>query len=77
MEPSYIVPIVSNKEFAMKSFLSEYFLLRTETAKILYHEFARDMQILDYHCHLPVADIAGDRNFDNLTQIWHYGDQYK
>ena len=61
----------------MKSFLSEDFLLHTETAKILYHEFARDMPILDYHCHLSVEDIASDRNFDNLTQIWLYGDHYK
>ena len=61
----------------MKPFLSEDFLLHTETAKILYHEFARDMPILDYHCHLPVADIAGNRNFDNLTQIWLNGDHYK
>jgi glucuronate isomerase len=65
------------KEIAMKAFLSEDFLLNTETAKILYHEFARDMPILDYHCHLPVEDIAGDRNFDNLTQIWLNGDHYK
>ena len=61
----------------MKPFLSENFLLHTETAKILYHEFARDMPILDYHCHLPVEDIASDRNFDNLTQIWLNGDHYK
>jgi glucuronate isomerase len=61
----------------MKAFLSEDFLLHTETAKILYREFARDMPILDYHCHLPVEDIAGDRNFDNLTQIWLNGDHYK
>jgi glucuronate isomerase len=61
----------------MKPFLSEDFLLQTDTAKSLYHEIARDMPILDYHCHLPVAEIADDRNFDNLTQIWLYGDHYK
>jgi glucuronate isomerase len=61
----------------MKPFLSEDFLLHTETAKILYHEFARNMPIMDYHCHLPVEDIANDRNFDNLTQIWLNGDHYK
>ncbi len=61
----------------MKPFLSEDFLLHTETAKILYHQFARDMPILDYHCHLAVEDIARDRNFDNLTQIWLNGDHYK
>ena len=61
----------------MKPFLSEEFLLQTQTAKTLYNDFARDMPILDYHCHLPVADIAGDRNFANLTQIWLNGDHYK
>lgn len=61
----------------MKPFLSEDFWLHTETAKILYHQFARDMPILDYHCHLAVEDIASDRNFDNLTQIWLNGDHYK
>ena len=65
------------KEIAMKLFLSEDFLLHTETAKILYHDYARDMPILDYHCHLPAADIASDRNFENLTQIWLNGDHYK
>ncbi|MCP4628160.1 MAG: glucuronate isomerase, partial [bacterium] len=61
----------------MKAFLSEDFLMQTQTAKTLYNDFARDMPILDYHCHLPVEDIAGDRNFDNLTQIWLNGDHYK
>jgi glucuronate isomerase len=61
----------------MQSFLSEDFLLRTETARRLYHEYAKHQPIFDYHCHLPVADIAGNRNFQNLTQIWLYGDHYK
>ncbi|MEJ2164747.1 MAG: glucuronate isomerase [Desulfobacterales bacterium] len=61
----------------MKPFLSEDFLLQSDTAKTLYHEFARDMPILDYHCHLPVAEIAADRKFENLTQIWLNGDHYK
>ena len=61
----------------MKPFLSEDFFLQTQAAKILYHEFARDMPILDYHCHLPVEDIANNRNFDNLTQIWLSDDHYK
>jgi glucuronate isomerase len=61
----------------MRPFLSEDFLLQTDTAQTLYHEFARDMPILDYHCHLPVAEIAHDRKFENLTQIWLYGDHYK
>lgn len=61
----------------MKKFLGENFLLQTETAKELYHEFAREMPIIDYHCHLPPDQIAEDRQFDNLTQIWLYGDHYK
>jgi glucuronate isomerase len=61
----------------MKPFLSDDFLLQTQTAETLYRDFARDMPILDYHCHLPVEDIADDRNFDNLTRIWLEGDHYK
>jgi glucuronate isomerase len=61
----------------MKKFLDENFLLQTETAKKLYHEFAKEMPIIDYHCHLPVDQIANDINFENLTQIWLYGDHYK
>ncbi|UCG09589.1 MAG: glucuronate isomerase, partial [Desulfobacterales bacterium] len=56
----------------MKPFLSQDFLLQTETAKILYHEYAKDMPIYDYHCHLPVKEIAENKNFENLTQIWLY-----
>ena len=61
----------------MKKFLSEDFLLQTETAKALYHDFAKDMPIIDYHCHLPVQEIAENRSFQNLTQIWLNGDHYK
>lgn len=61
----------------MQTFLSEDFLLQTETARTLYHEYAKDQPIFDYHCHLPVAEIADNRNFENLTQIWLYGDHYK
>ncbi|KAA9038061.1 glucuronate isomerase [Ginsengibacter hankyongi] len=61
----------------MKSFLDEDFLLQTETAKKLYHDFAKQMPVIDYHCHLPVQQIADDINFENLTQIWLYGDHYK
>jgi glucuronate isomerase len=61
----------------MESFLTEDFLLQTETARRLYHEYAKNQPIFDYHCHLPVAEIASNRNFQNLTQIWLYGDHYK
>ncbi|MHC4617747.1 MAG: glucuronate isomerase [Planctomycetota bacterium] len=58
-------------------FISEDFLLQNKTARMLYHEYARKMPIYDYHCHLPADKIANDHRFDNLTQIWLYGDHYK
>lgn len=61
----------------MKKFLDRDFLLETETARRLYFEHAEKMPVIDYHCHLPPADIANDRKFDNLTQIWLEGDHYK
>ena len=61
----------------MKKFLDENFLLNTSTASTLYHQFAKDLPIIDYHCHLPPDQIAENKNFDNLTQIWLNGDHYK
>ncbi|WP_158784395.1 glucuronate isomerase [Pantoea sp. BAV 3049] len=61
----------------MKSFMNEDFLLKTETARRLYHDFAAGMPIYDYHCHLSPREIAEDRQFDNLGQIWLEGDHYK
>ena len=62
---------------AQRTFIDEDFLLRSETARILYHNYAKEMPIIDYHCHLPPDQIAEDRSFENLTQIWLYGDHYK
>ncbi len=61
----------------MRPFLSEDFLLQTRTARALYHDFAENMPIFDYHCHLPVAEIAANKTFENLTDIWLRGDHYK
>ena len=61
----------------MNRFLDENFLLQTEMARKLYHEYAERMPIFDYHCHLPVKDIANDICFDNLSQAWLEGDHYK
>jgi glucuronate isomerase len=61
----------------MKPFLNEHFLLETKTAQQLYHEFAKDLPIIDYHCHLPPDQIANDHRFANLTKIWLDGDHYK
>ena len=61
----------------MKLFMDEEFLLSTETAKKLYHEYAEKMPILDYHCHIDPKKIYEDRKFDNITQVWLGGDHYK
>ncbi len=58
-------------------FLHEHFLLENKPGQILYHEYAKDQPIIDYHCHLPPDEIANDRRFENLTKIWLYGDHYK
>jgi glucuronate isomerase len=61
----------------MKPFLDDNFLLETKTAEYLYHEHAKKMPIIDYHCHLIPQQIADDIQFENLTQAWLYGDHYK
>lgn len=61
----------------MKKFLDEDFLLQSETAKTLYHDYAAHMPIIDYHCHLSPQEIAEDITYENITQVWLYGDHYK
>ena len=61
----------------MKAFMDKDFLLETETAQKLYHEYAAKMPILDYHCHINPQEIAEDRKFENITQVWLGGDHYK
>lgn len=58
-------------------FIHDDFLLSTETARRLYHQFAAPEPILDYHCHLPPRDLAENRQFNNLFEIWLEGDHYK
>jgi len=58
-------------------FITEDFLLQTKTARRLYHQFAEAEPILDYHNHLPPKDIAENRRFRNLFEIWLEGDHYK
>jgi len=53
------------------------FLLETETAKALFHNFAENTPVLDYHCHINPKEIAEDRKFENITQVWLGGDHYK
>lgn len=59
------------------SFIHDDFLLRTKAARKLYHEYAENEPIFDYHCHLPPAEVAANRRFGNLTEIWLQGDHYK
>lgn len=61
----------------MKAFMDKDFLLTTETAKKLYHEYAATMPIIDYHCHINPQEIYEDRKFENITQVWLGGDHYK
>ncbi|MGE9947546.1 glucuronate isomerase [Coprococcus catus] len=61
----------------MKAFMDKDFLLETETAQKLYHEYAAKMPILDYHCHINPQEIAEDRKFENITQVWLGADHYK
>lgn len=58
-------------------FISEDFLLHNQAARTLYHQFAKAQPIFDYHCHLSPKDIAEDRKFDTITQLWLEGDHYK
>jgi len=59
------------------SFINEDFVLYSNMARKLYHDYAAKMPIYDYHCHIPVSEIAENKQFENLTQIWLYGDHYK
>lgn len=61
----------------MKAFLDDDFLLKSETAKVLYHEYAAKMPIIDYHCHIDPKEIYEDVHFENITQVWLGGDHYK
>ena len=70
----------------MKAFMDADFLLETETAKHLFHDYAENLPMVDYHCHLNPREIYEDRRFDNLVQVWlggkqpdgsYYGDHYK
>ena len=70
----------------MKAFMDKDFLLETDTAKHLYHDIAKDMPIIDYHCHISPKEIYEDVRFESLDQVWlggrqpdgsYFGDHYK
>ena len=60
-----------------KTFLTEDFLLHSDVARELYHDYAKDEPIFDYHCHLPPDQIASNKTFRNLYEVWLAGDHYK
>ncbi|MEI7733288.1 MAG: glucuronate isomerase [Verrucomicrobiota bacterium] len=61
----------------MNKLIHDHFLLKTRTAQRLFHEHAKALPIIDYHCHLVAGDLATDRSFDNLAQLWLVNDPYK
>ncbi|WP_300370841.1 glucuronate isomerase [Brachyspira sp.] len=61
----------------MKTFMDKDFLLYNETSKTLFHDFAEKCPIFDYHCHLNTKEIAENKTFKNITEIWLYADHYK
>ncbi|WP_028992000.1 glucuronate isomerase [Thermoanaerobacter thermocopriae] len=61
----------------MKNFMDENFLLTNDIAVTLYHQYARNMPIYDFHCHLSPKEIYENKRFKNITEIWLYGDHYK
>ncbi len=70
----------------MKAFMDKDFMLQSATAQHLYHDYAADMPICDYHCHIPPREIYENRRFENIAQVWlggrnpdgsYFGDHYK
>lgn len=61
----------------MKSFITDNFLLQNKFAQTLYHDFAKDLPIIDYHCHLSPNAIATNERFSTITKVWLEGDHYK
>ncbi|WP_162052959.1 glucuronate isomerase [Pontibacter pamirensis] len=78
-ENELIVPAAAERRYSQpkNGFMSEDFLLQTETARLLYHEYARELPIIDYHCHLSPKAIAENKPYANMTEIWLAGDHYK
>lgn len=61
----------------MKKFMDKDFLLESEVAKVLYHNYASKVPVFDYHCHLVPSEIANDYEFKNIAEMWLYHDHYK
>ena len=70
--------MLSNKKrYIMKALINDNFLLENNTALNLYNEYAKDLPIVDYHCHIESKEIAEDINYENITKLWLGGDHYK
>ena len=61
----------------MTTYIHDNFLLFSDSAERLYHDYAAKMPIIDYHCHLSPDEVANDKTWKNLSQVWLYGDHYK
>ena len=61
----------------MKKFMEENFLLQNKIAEKLYHDYAKHMPIIDYHCHLKPKEIAEDKTYSSITDLWLGRDHYK
>ena len=61
----------------MRSFMDKNFMLESETAVRLYEKYAKDMPVIDYHCHISPKEIYENRRFKNITELWLEGDHYK
>ena len=62
---------------AANKFIHDDFLLTNQTSRNLYHEYAAKMPIIDYHCHLPPEEIAENKTWSTITELWLDGDHYK
>lgn len=68
---------ITRKERMRKNFITDDYLLDTKAAQELYHGYAERQPIVDYHCHLPPEEIATDRRWDDIADVWLGGDHYK
>lgn len=73
----HLIKIREEMVNGMREFMGEDFLLTTDTAVKLYESYAKDMPIIDYHCHLSPQEIYENKKFKNITEAWLYGDHYK
>lgn len=68
---------MTDSKHTMKPFMDENFLLSTPTSQTLFHKYSKNTPIIDYHCHISPKEIAENRKFENITQVWLGGDHYK